>query len=229
MQMDNPEASVEVAAEPVDPTHLVKVDGQEQEVTLSELRNGYQRQADYTRKTQELASERQRLEQAEAIVSAIETDPTGTLSALSSAYGLSGNQSQSSDDDLDDMDPTEHRIASLEAELATHTRTAKQQALDKEVDALHARYGDFDEDALYAHALSNRIPNLDAAYAHMNFGSLATYAGKLHAEEQIRETKRGAAVQGGSSTQAGVVTSGASEKPTSIREAFALAKQQLGT
>jgi len=72
--MDTPESSTEEAAEPADSTYTVKVDGSESEVTLSELQQGYQRQADYTRKTQELASERQRLEQAEAIVSALEAD-----------------------------------------------------------------------------------------------------------------------------------------------------------
>jgi hypothetical protein len=33
-----------------------------QEVTLDELQNGYQRQSDYTRKTQELAREREMLQ-----------------------------------------------------------------------------------------------------------------------------------------------------------------------
>lgn len=40
----------------------VKVDGQELEVGLQELLSGYQRQADYTRKTQALAEERRKLE-----------------------------------------------------------------------------------------------------------------------------------------------------------------------
>lgn len=41
------------------PRYLVKVDGDEHEVTLDELVHGYSRQADYTRKTQKLAEERQ--------------------------------------------------------------------------------------------------------------------------------------------------------------------------
>ena len=41
----------------------VKVDGQDREVTLEELRNGYSRQSDYTRKTQQLAGERQQMAQ----------------------------------------------------------------------------------------------------------------------------------------------------------------------
>ena len=71
--------------------------------------------------------------------------------------------------------------------------------------------------------------NLEAAYAHMNFGSLATYAGKLHEEREITESKRNTKVETGTSRQAGVVTSTASEKPMSIREAFANAKKQHGT
>jgi uncharacterized phage infection (PIP) family protein YhgE len=40
----------------------VKVNGQENEVTLAEAFKGYQREADYTRKTQEVAEERRQLE-----------------------------------------------------------------------------------------------------------------------------------------------------------------------
>ena len=50
------------------PSFTVTVDGEQMDVSQSELINGYQRQADYTRKTQELATERERLAQGEAIV-----------------------------------------------------------------------------------------------------------------------------------------------------------------
>lgn len=45
-----------------DEVHLVKVDGEEIEVEYGELVNGYQRQADYTRKTQELAEQRRAID-----------------------------------------------------------------------------------------------------------------------------------------------------------------------
>lgn len=48
--------------------YTVSVDGVEQEVTLDELRSGYSRQSDYTRKTQELAQQRK---EAEAESSAV--------------------------------------------------------------------------------------------------------------------------------------------------------------
>ena len=228
--MDTPESSTGEAAEPADSTYTVKVDGSESEVTLSELQQGYQRQADYTRKTQELASERQRLEQAEAIVSALDADPTGALTAVSTAFGIEDNRQASSTDEWEeDPNPQEQRIASLEATVAQQTRASRQTALEKEVNALHSKYGNFDADALYKHALTNRIPNLEAAYAHMNFGSLATYAGRLHEDRERTESKRGAKVESGTSRQAGVVTSTTAEKPMSIREAFAQAKKELGT
>ena len=43
-------------------TYAVKVDGEEVEVDLDELISGYSRQSDYTRKTQELASQRNEME-----------------------------------------------------------------------------------------------------------------------------------------------------------------------
>ena len=43
-------------------TYAVKVDGEEIEVDLDELISGYSRQSDYTRKTQELASQRSEME-----------------------------------------------------------------------------------------------------------------------------------------------------------------------
>jgi len=42
--------------------YTVKVDGEELEVDIDELRNGYQRQADYTRKSQALAEQRKEIE-----------------------------------------------------------------------------------------------------------------------------------------------------------------------
>ncbi len=46
-----------------EPSYKVKIDGEEIEVPLSELTKGYQRQADYTRKTQKIAEERRRIQQ----------------------------------------------------------------------------------------------------------------------------------------------------------------------
>src|SRR5687768_12274265 len=57
------------------------VDGQVVELTEDEARNGYLRRADYTRKTQEVAAERERLAAAEKLWSALQEDPASALSA----------------------------------------------------------------------------------------------------------------------------------------------------
>jgi flagellar basal body rod protein FlgC len=65
---DEPEDEVEVEVEDevveieTPQVYTVKIDGDEHEVTLDELRNGYQRQADYTRKSQSLAEQRKAYE-----------------------------------------------------------------------------------------------------------------------------------------------------------------------
>ena len=125
--VDNSEISIE---EPMEPggDYTVKIDGAEHQVTLEELQQGYQRQADYTRKTQELASERQRLQQAETIVAALEADPQGTLDALGGALGVQGNPGTQDDMSWEDEDPTTQRVAQLEAQVAHQTNKIEDAA-----------------------------------------------------------------------------------------------------
>lgn len=59
-QEEESEESEEGDSEPK--TVTIKIDGKEVEVTLDELKNGYQRQADYTRKTMEAAEQRKAAE-----------------------------------------------------------------------------------------------------------------------------------------------------------------------
>lgn len=72
---------------------VVKVDGEEREITVKEAVEGYQRREDYTRKTQELSEARQAFEQeiqeysetlenVEAFESAWQDDPAGVISRL---------------------------------------------------------------------------------------------------------------------------------------------------
>lgn len=49
--------------------YTIKVDGEDTQVTLEELQNGYSRQRDYTRKTQELAQQRKAIEAQQQEVS----------------------------------------------------------------------------------------------------------------------------------------------------------------
>ena len=62
------EDSEEVEQEQEQPRYRVKVDGQEYEVTQDELVKGYQREADYTKKTQNLAEQRKAVEAEKSAV-----------------------------------------------------------------------------------------------------------------------------------------------------------------
>ena len=66
----------------------VKLDGEELQVPLSEALAGYQRQADYTRKTQELAEQRNQMQYAATIQTALERDPEATIDLLARHYTL---------------------------------------------------------------------------------------------------------------------------------------------
>ncbi len=59
------EEETEIVAEE-DLKYTIKVDGEEIEVGIDELKNGYQRQADYTRKSQALAEQRKETEQIQS-------------------------------------------------------------------------------------------------------------------------------------------------------------------
>lgn len=117
--VDNLETSTEV---PEEPGYTVKIDGEEQQVTLEELQNGYQRQADYTRKTQEIAVERERLQQAEAIVSALENDPSGTLQTLARSFNVDTFDQPQTNEDGYELDATEKKLVELESKLAKKSK-----------------------------------------------------------------------------------------------------------
>tara|TARA_B100000427_G_scaffold114559_1_gene95101 strand:- start:3926 stop:4657 length:732 start_codon:yes stop_codon:yes gene_type:complete len=221
----------EVPQEPGE-MYTIKVDGVEEQVTLEELQNGYQRHSDYTRKTQEVAAERERLRQAEQIVSALESNPEETLRTLAQSFELElGGQSSSSEEysNWDDEDPTQQKIAALERRLEQSEAKQRQEAIERQVSELQETYGEFDSRELMNHALKHKIPNLEAAYTHWRFNEVKSTADKLSKEQEIVAKKREAAVvEPGGSTQTGTDAK-QSKIPSSIREAFAQAKEQLST
>jgi len=214
--------------------YIVKVDGVEQRVSLEELQSGYQRQADYTRKTQELARERERLTQAEAIVQALEADPQAAISALGDAFGV-GMATQTphtsyDDDDLDyeDLDPDEIRLRKVEAAIEEQNRAQRQDNLRKEMDVIREKYNtDISEQELYAHALKHNIGNLDAAYAHLNYENALSQTQASEQEAQIMEDKRNAAVVDATPGSAPSNVDRAVSAVNSIHDAFDLARQEL--
>lgn len=202
----------------------VKIDGEEFEVTLDELLNGYSRQADYTRKTQELASQRQRFEAFERLETAFADDPQGTIEALARAYQV---QMQPGDTpDLDgDLDPVEQRLAEMEArwqrqQEAEALRVARE-AVDREMATLaqsKSLPADFDWDSLFRFAVDRDIKNLEDAY---DLWSVRNGGKTQERRAEVLERKRKAPkVAGGTRRASGSTVRQSSARPT-LEEAFA--------
>ena len=108
--------------------YYIKVDGQEQEVTLDELRNGYQRQADYTRKSQALAEQRKAYE---ANLQAIQSEREQYSQALQMMVAQQKNElSQYENIDwktLKEDDPMEYMEKRLEFQEARDKIARVQQ------------------------------------------------------------------------------------------------------
>lgn len=201
--------------------YSIKVDGVETQVSLEELQSGYQRQSDYTRKTQELSRERERLAQGEAIVQALESDPHGAIASLGEAFGVGNMGNQTSEaESFEDLDPEEVRLRRLESSIEHQEKALRQQNLQKEMNSLRDRYGtDINEHQLFSHALKHNIGNLDAAYTHMTYGDMR----KKVENAGIVEEKRAATIV---EDKGGVAESNverAVEAVSSIREAYMLA------
>ena len=206
-------------------TYLVKIDGEEHRVSLEELQNGYQRQSDYTRKTQELASERERLAQGEAIVQALEADPVGAIDALTNAFGLTYEDNQTTQvETFEDLDPEEQRLRRIETSIEEQERAGRQQNLQKDLQTLRNKYGtDINESELYAHALRNNIGNLDAAYTHMTYGAMQDRARNADIMEEKRAANVVDSTTGGSTSDNVERAVGA---VSSIRDAYRLALEE---
>jgi TolA-binding protein len=169
------------------------------------------------------------LRQAESIVSALETDPEGTLQALQRSFGIELTTPRENED-WEELDPTEQKLLQLEKKIEQQEATQRQQTVEREVNQLQESYGDFDAKELLRHAVKHGISNLEAAYTHWRFGDVKATADKLQQEQEITQKKRDASViTPGGSTQAGTQQTQSDAPASSIREAFALAKKQLST
>jgi hypothetical protein len=208
----------------------LQVDGQEVMVPVKEALAGYQRQADYTRKTQELSEQRKQVQFAATLAEALQRDPAGTLQALTKHYGL-GAPIQDQQVEEEYLDPAEKQFRSLEQRIAAFEQQKAMDDLTRTIDSLQSKYGDdFNADEVVAKALAAGSTDLEAIFKQISFDkvySKASEAQKKLTEEQARvEAKRSAAVvSGGSANKTSVAPKAV--KPTSVFEAFEQAKKTL--
>jgi len=189
----------------------VRVDGEDVDVLLSEAVAGYSRQSDYTRKTQELATQKSELQWATAIKQALDNDPAGTLKLLSSHYGVSNKEAQQmvNDDDFfgdgfDEVDPMSKRLQEFEKRVSVFEQAQAQQELQVEISRLQTKYGeDFDAREVVAFAVANNNSDLEGVFKQLAFDRVSTRGKQNSAESKTVESKRAASVVSGASSAKG--------------------------
>ena len=211
----------------------LQLDGEELEVPLKEAVSGYQRQADYTRKTQQLAEERKNVQFAQAIQQALDNDPLATIELLKNHYGL--DQVDSFEEDDIWADPMEKQYKQLEKRIASFEEQQAMNELERTIGGLQQKYGDdFDANEVVSAALAQGTTNLEAVYKQMAFDRLYSreqaqrelQARKAQQEQKVVQAKRSSGIVAGGSSAQG--SSPDSAPITSLRDAFAAAKSQLG-
>lgn len=142
-----------------EPKYKVKVDGQEVEVTQEELLRGYMRQSDYTRKTQQLANQRQQIEQLYAQRQVQpqpqpQATPKETDASLNEVAKRLAAQSLglNSPEDLSELD-FDHITAVVEAKQALINQRNAMMARQRNIDNLEAQLRS--EEPKYDEIMSN--------------------------------------------------------------------------
>ena len=121
----------------------VEIDGEK--VPFDELRNGYLRQRDYTKKTQELSKKRKELEEAEKLYSDLKKNPQVAQELNKVVRTPEG------------LDPVASRIRELENKIY-------DMKLEQEIGRLQNQYKDFDVKEVLNVAHTKKLSDLEDAY-----------------------------------------------------------------
>ena len=212
----------------------VKVDGQELDVPVKEALSGYQRQADYTRKTQELAAQRESLQYAQTLAEALQADPAGTIELLNRHYGAAPAANQQPEVDLELMDPVERQVYELNQKVQMFEQAQAQQELEREISRLSSKYQDFNPSEVINHALRTGVTDLEAAYKQIAYDRLAQEVAAIRGAQQVLTSKEQEIIdakRNASFVSGGASANGASEpvgKISSVADAWLAAKRQMG-
>lgn len=138
----------------------VKVDGQELEVPVRDLRDGYMRQADYTRKTQEAA-------EARRLWDAFQADPQTTLEILNRQFALGADPAQgfAPTGEDDGIDP---EFAAIRDEVAELRQWRADREMESTMGRLQRTYGEaFDPRTVATEALRRGTSDVEAVFLQM--------------------------------------------------------------
>lgn len=117
----------------------------EEELTIDELKNGYLRQSDYTKKTQEVSRQRKEAEEALSFYNNIKNNPEAIQSIKETI------------DVPDNLDPTQKRVIELETKMY-------EMMLEREIEQLQNKYSDFEVMEVLKLADEKKMTNLEDVY-----------------------------------------------------------------
>lgn len=234
-----------VSEAPPEPTYLdtdtyaghhvrVKMDGEELSIPLSEALGGYQRQADYTRKTQELAEQQRRAQFGLTLQQALEANPQETLRILQAQYAAEQVQAEPEADEDWTNDPSEARIRELDQRLQRYEQQQADNELRQAVRVLQQRYGDdFNPQEVVQAAFAQQRMDLENVYKEIAFDRYRQGMAAAKEQQGADEASRVAAkTQASTATHSGNGAANAVEPATdsfpTIEEAFADAKRSHG-
>jgi len=174
----------------------VKVDGEDVEVPFSEAVRGYSREADYTRKAQELARQREEAQFGVQLQQALESNPAMTLQILAQRYGLDQQQAQP-EPEPDYSDPLERAVAEeRQARLALEQRLSAREAdeaLNQAIGGLRGSYQATDDDVRQvvnvAYRMGVGVEAFPMIYESMAFQKINARVQALRAQEQQKQAE----------------------------------------
>jgi hypothetical protein len=207
---ETPEAPPRQYVEIDDPDNRftrVRVADEDIEVPYSELVKGYSRTADYTRKTQELAQQRQEAEFGIQLQRALQSNPQATIRYLAEQAGLAipaPQQPAAAEPEEEYADPLEREVrAERQARLVLEQRLNQREMdehVERTVNGLRSQFNATDDDIrdVIQVAMANNYPvdALPMIYKAITLDKLqarVTAANAAKAERDAAETRRKAA------------------------------------
>lgn len=172
----------------------IKVDGEEREVPLRELPNGFMRNEAFTQKSQALAAERSRLQAAETLAAAYERNPYETVRFLAQEQGITLAEAKAQAEAVAEQDGTwendtvvDPRLSAIEAQMAEIQNERARRELERTLAGLGARYGDdFDANEVVARAIEFGTTDLEAVYKMVAFDRITA---RSQAQAQVQEQR----------------------------------------
>ena len=156
--------TIETKPEVVEPTKI-EIDGVE--LTIDELKNGYLRQSDYTKKTQEVSNQRKESEEAIKFYEYLKQNPQAVQSLQEHKVDVPAK-----------LDPTQSKVIELEQKMY-------DMMIEREIETLENKYKDFDVREVLQMASEKGMTNLEDAYKLVKSGKGSSTTEDIR--EQIRK------------------------------------------